>query len=460
MLSCICAGEVKYKYTGNFHTGKRHNYGEEEYYIRDGNSFFTYSYKGNWMNNQKHGKRIMKTNLGTYIGNFKKNKLYGACSFTSCEGDTYQCTFKYGFPKEGYCSFSLYMNYDNDTGFRADYIGDTSGKYIGNFKNGKNHGQGVEYDCHEIYDGQLENDQKNGYGVYSLVGCASFDELYDIEVWKGNWKDDKKHGYFEITYKEGNISNVKCNFRFDEKHGQHIETFNDGSIHDINYKNGMVDGKAVFTSCDGNTHEGNFKNGKPQNGYLVWNFLEGMYYGNFKDGKFHGHGKFTHKNGNVYEGQCKDDKLHGNGVKTYRYRDSYNSEWKDNNRNGKGVYTYRNADVYDGEFKDNNRHGHGVYTSSDGDSYNGEWKDDNKNGQGVYKWSDGDKYSGKWKDGKRNGYGIMMTTEYRYEGDWKDSKMHGHKMYTTSEGESCKYFNGKPYTTSRKVFRKVIKSVF
>jgi len=469
-----------YKYTGNFHTGKRHNYGEEEYYEKDGNSFVTYSYKGKWKNNQKDGKGIMKTNLGTYIGIFNKNKLHGACSFTSCEGDTYQCTFKYGFPKEGYCSFPLYINYDNDENFTAVYIsGNKNDIYIGNFKNGKKHGQGVEYKGYEIYDGQWENDQKNGYGVYSLSNVIL---PFDKQDWKGNWKDDKKHGYFEITYKKGNISNVKCNFRFDEKHGQHIETFNDGSIHDINYKNGMVDGKAVFTSCDGNTHEGNFKNGKPQNGYLVWNFLEGMYYGNFKDGKKNGYGKFTYKNGNVYDGEWKDDKKNGKGVLTLP-NGKYDGGWKDDKKNGKGVLTLPNGNVYEGTFKDDKIDGlgvykwangdiyvgnyedgkknyHGKFTSANGLEYDGEYKDDNFNGPGELTYENGDVYKGKWKDGKRNGYGILMTTKYRYEGIWKGNKMHGHGMYTTSEGESCKYFNGKPYTTSRKVYRKVIKSVF
>lgn len=44
------------------------------------------------------------------------------------------------------------------------------------------------------YEGQLKNNNKEGYGVLYLDG----------NIFKGEWKDNKKYGYGIVNYSNGN----------------------------------------------------------------------------------------------------------------------------------------------------------------------------------------------------------------------------------------------------------------
>ena len=60
-----------------------------------------------------------------------------------------------------------------------------------------------------------------------------------------------------------------------------------------------------------------------------------------------------------------------------------------------------------------------------------------------------------WNITDNEGYG-----KYIYDnGDFYEGVQDGQGTMIYADGKTCKFFNGKPYTTSRKIFRKIIKKI-
>ena len=58
----------------------------------------------------------------------------------------------------------------------------------GSFKNGKREGYAIEkYLSGNSYHGEFVNDQRNGQGKYVNV--------FNEEIYEGEWKHNKKHGF-------------------------------------------------------------------------------------------------------------------------------------------------------------------------------------------------------------------------------------------------------------------------
>ena len=70
--------------------------------------------------------------------------------------------------------------------------------YNGNFKAGKKSGKGkFVWKNGEKYEGNFENDLRNGFGVYTY----SKEDAGDYH--EGHWKDDKKSGKGKLVFKDG-----------------------------------------------------------------------------------------------------------------------------------------------------------------------------------------------------------------------------------------------------------------
>ena len=77
----------------------------------------------------------------------------------------------------------------------ADYV------YFGEVRDGKRHGKG---ECKfkggkllgDMYDGEWENDKRNGHGVMKYA---------DGDVYDGEFRDDKKHGHGVFKYADGGV---------------------------------------------------------------------------------------------------------------------------------------------------------------------------------------------------------------------------------------------------------------
>jgi hypothetical protein len=105
--------------------------------------------------------------------------------------------------------------------------------YIGEVKNGKFHGKGVQSgDVDGVfckYVGYFENDKSDGQGVYT-------------------WSDGDK---YEGSYKNG------------EQHGQGVYTWSDGDKYEGSYENGNRHGEGVYTRLlDGVKFAQTWENGK------------------------------------------------------------------------------------------------------------------------------------------------------------------------------------------------------
>ncbi len=68
-----------------------------------------------------------------------------------------------------------------------------NGVYVGEIRDGRKHGKGkfTHKNNREMYNGDWENDQKNGDGRMTYANG---------EVYDGSWVDDKREGTGKMTY--------------------------------------------------------------------------------------------------------------------------------------------------------------------------------------------------------------------------------------------------------------------
>jgi hypothetical protein len=177
------------------------------------------------------------------------------------------------------CQGSDYKKYNKCFGKAIEQ----NGNYIGEFKNGKYHGQGTYTSKrNNKFVGEFR-DGKRGLGTYTfgedkvLINNYKYGSYYG----KGSFREKERIYVGEIVLKEKN-EDIEI-----IPHGQGTHTFDSGPYkgdkHVGNYKDGIKHGQGTYT----------FKNGD-------------KYVGEFKDGKFHGQGTYTFKNGNKQVGEFKD----------------------------------------------------------------------------------------------------------------------------------------------------------
>ena len=128
-------------------------------------------------------------------------------------------------------------------------------------------------------------------------------------------------------------------------------TYKNGDVYEGEWKNGKKHGYGIITYSNGTEYEGEWKNGK-MNGQGKLTSLNGtLYQGEWENDIINGKGKLTY-NGTEYEGEWKNGKRDGQGKMTYKNGDVYEGEWKNDEQNGYGKMTYSNGDVYEGVWKD------------------------------------------------------------------------------------------------------------
>jgi len=132
-----------------------------------------------------------------------------------------------------------------------------------------------------IYEGDIQNSKKQGYGK----------EITPEQQYKGEFSENRKSGKGEILFTKS---------------------------------------KDFF--------EGEFKENKMFFGKYTWSDNGNIYEGSFLNNKMHGRGKYIWKdNGNVYEGEYREGKKHGVGVIKENEKIVYEGEFLDGHPHGKGV---------------------------------------------------------------------------------------------------------------------------
>jgi len=163
-------------------------------------------------------------------------------------------------------------------------------------------------------------------------------------VYKGEWINNKKHGYG-------------------------IQVWSNGNKYEGDWAKGFRDGHGVFwVKKDGKLRKqyaGNWKRGQ-KSGLGVFFYPDGSRYeGNWEDGMRQGRGTLFMENGDVYVGDWNQDKQSGFGTLTKKNQDVYEGEWLGGKREGAGIYFYKSKNkIYDGEWV-NDIPKCGVYTSAE-----------------------------------------------------------------------------------------------
>lgn len=194
---------------------------------------------------------------------------------------------------------------------RYEYVGEPSHPKKITFENGDNykgdvnaegqpHGIGhMEYKMNgydATYDGEWQNGKRCGKGHYHKEsrGVRKY-----VDDYKGEWLDDKEHGY-GIAFSS-------------EEKGVHLSTVT------TTYKGGFREGKRhghgllIMDNFDGS-----FRNGK--------NYLEGE----FVDGRLIGHAVCEYANGDTFEGEFNGGK-NGHGVYTFANGLKFEGNWEHDN---------------------------------------------------------------------------------------------------------------------------------
>ena len=241
------------------------------------------------------------------------------------------------------------------------------GKYAGEFRKGKKHGQGTQ-------------------------------ELLDGSRYEGNYEDDKPQGFGEVLFLNGSkYIGVSKNH---ERNGLGQQIYPSGANYIGEWKDHQRLGCGEETYANGSKYTGEFKD-DIINGYGGIIYKDGeKYIGEFKNKLLNGYGEFTYPGGEKYMGEYKDDKQHGYGEFTYAGGEKYMGEYKDDKQHGYGKYTRPNGVVYIGEFENDKRKGVGKYTNPSRGTYVGEWRDNKKNGYGEETYSDGTKFIGEFENNK------------------------------------------------------------
>lgn len=129
-------------------------------------------YEGDWKNNMKNGRGTIwrkrnKLTVKEYIGEWKDDKMEGEGSFYFENEDIYHGKFQNGT----LCG-------------RGKYLFKDGSKYEGEFENGLKCGFGTFYSNNgDIYEGYWLNDKKEGPGKYSYLTTK--------KVYEGEWVNDK-----------------------------------------------------------------------------------------------------------------------------------------------------------------------------------------------------------------------------------------------------------------------------
>ena len=287
-----------------------------------------------------------------------------------------------------------------------EYVWADGDKYVGEYKDGKNHGWGNlrQRNGHE-YTGNWVSDEISGIG--RMVQPNG-------DTYEGNFQRGNRQGKGFVVYANGDIYNG--DFDQDQRHGQGEFTSEDGYKYTGSWSRGQIvgEGKAIYP--DGTIYSGSFSADLP-NGTGKITYPSGdVYKGQFSAGNIHGKGLATYPNGVTYEGEFRDNRYHGKGIMTHTDGSRYDGDWQDGERYGYGIAMYPNGATYQGAFQNGKRQGKGQLTMPDGFTHDGYWQEGEMTGAGVATYSNGAVYTGLFSNGKRHGKGTM-----RYANGTKES---------------------------------------
>jgi hypothetical protein len=352
-----------------------------------------------------------------YVGEYKDGKQNGQGTKTYASGDKYVGEYK-GGKRSG----------------QGTYTWTNGNKYVGEYKDGKRNGQGTyTFASGNKYVGEYKNDKRNGQGFYIWKdGSADFCVYVDDE--DSNCSGSNVYDVAPVlTDKFRQLSEYQR--RKIQSNLKSMDLYS--STIDRKWGRGTFVGLASYAAL--NLKTVNINNSSTANTLLQKVMAETQTPSGLPNCPSIGYGH-----------NCFGTWSDGAGYK-------YVGEWQNNKQHGQGIFTWSapHSDAgakYVGEFRDGKRNGQGTFTfsaphSSAGEKYVGEFRDGKRNGQGTATFSAphssaGAKYVGEFRDGKRNGQGTVTFSApsrfagQKYVGEFRDEKYNGQGTFTWSDGEN------------------------
>ena len=289
--------------------------------------------------------------------------------------------------------------------------------YVGEWKNGLYHGQGVLYDykCKK-YEGQFYKGLYHGKGAsyHPYRGQDDEEKIHQRGTWKNGVFEKGKtfHEIFcetfhEIEYYGEGYYNEKKKFVYHGYGKYYILGFKSLTIH----------------------YEGQWKHGEKYG--LGKAFHENKviaYDGSWRKGKRNNYGKEYDEHGHLlYEGQWKQNRRDGFGLLYHReefYLD-YSGDFKNNRKHGKGTRYYANGNIfYEGLYADNKRHGKGTKFYQSGSRDEVHYRQGMLHGPVVFYENDGKtiKKKGKYIENKFIDESMFSIRKFLETNDMSDLK--------------------------------------
>jgi hypothetical protein len=198
--------------------------------------------------NEEDGEgTITFENRDTYKGVIKNGKPNGEGKLTTATGNIFEGMFKngalHGKGKAYYKNDVTFKNGPNSAGFNF-FAGDI---YEGDYDNGLREGKGTLYNKERgtKYIGDWKNDKEHGEGEQIFITNS----LKLPNTYKGSFKNGLADGFGIRTYSDGKM--YTGNFKENRYEGKGIIKYADGSTLEGNWDGGNIDGKAIFTSYTG-----------------------------------------------------------------------------------------------------------------------------------------------------------------------------------------------------------------
>lgn len=217
----------------------------------------------------------------------------------------------------------------------------------------------------DLYEGELKNDLREGFGKYIKV----------VYVYEGQFKDNLEDGVGKCIYGSGLVYEGEC--KKGEQHGVGKLTWPNGDRYEGEFVENEYGSKGKFTYANGNRLEFDKKCTK----YIL-------------------------KNGTAYEGEFI--KLNPHFKTTFIWTDGNGTFVLPHKM---GTLTSLNGELYVGEFHEGNRQGHGFQKYANGACYMGDWKNDKHEGFGMYSFPDREVQIGNFKNDQFEGKIIQENAE-------------------------------------------------
>mmetsp|Transcript_19640 Transcript_19640/g.36181 ORF Transcript_19640/g.36181 Transcript_19640/m.36181 type:complete len:737 (+) Transcript_19640:5078-7288(+) len=445
-------------YKGDYKAGVRDGYGTIYYENGD-------SYKGNWVNGEKHGQGSYFYSLtkSTFTGDWDKNMKHGSGALTLANGDTVEGSWV----KDSLQASQVTIRYNSGETFE------------GAMKAGKRHGNGkVTYTSGSTYQGGWREDLREGIGSVMFKDRSFFEGIFKNDYSAGVgvlvYRDffhipppvapplptpspsppPKRRGVITRREKPKPIVPPPDPVAEHNRKLQLEKRMIFGRVDDLDFFNSyqMNDGDIIWLTLNSRNKDqhktGEFNSGK-LNGYGVARYGPfGIYKGSFKEGKRCGQGvmnytDLTHRcswlpeTEGEYEGEWQDDLRHGKGKMLWPSGIRYEGNFKrDRRHNVTGKIWFGNGDTYEGEWVDDLMHGRGVYSSHNGKVYRGRFKSGDFGGEGLLLFPNGEKYEGQVVSMEPEGRGKMYyNSGNRYHGDFVKGSPNGSGQMSYPNGD-------------------------